>query len=399
MKILQVVPVFSDSFGGPVTVVRSLSKELAKKHDVTVYTTTALDSKHDFESCEEDVDGYHTVYFERTLKPLCYSGLFGQLNLSYGMMQSVKNNLQNFDVVHVHSWQQFPDVLVHYYATKYSVPYVLQVHGSLPNIMAKHGMKQMFNVLFGGPLLSDASNVIAITDIEANQYQNAEVPKNKISIIPNGLDMSKYSSLPPKGNFRKKHNIGVNQKIVLFLGRIHRIKGIENLVEAFAKTNEKINDSLLVIVGPDDGYLAEIKSLINTLKINDKVIFVGPLYGNDKLEAFLDADVYVLPSKYEIFGMTILESMACGTPVIVSENCGLANYLRDKAGLVAENNTVSIQTALFELLSNKIKLEQFRQNCKILIKNFDMHHLVSMYEMVYIEAINKGHIVNDRISA
>lgn len=134
MRILQVIPVFSDSFGGPVTAVRSISKELAKKHEVAVYTTAALDSKHDFDPKEEEINGYHVVYFPRTLRTLCYIGFLGQLNLSLGMFKAVKKDMKKFDVVHVHSWQQFPDILVHHFATKFQVPYILQTHGSIPEL-------------------------------------------------------------------------------------------------------------------------------------------------------------------------------------------------------------------------------------------------------------------------
>ncbi|GAI33437.1 unnamed protein product, partial [marine sediment metagenome] len=92
-----------------------------------------------------------------------------------------------------------------------------------------------------------------------------------------------------------------------------------------------VSDTLLVFVGPDDGYLPALKKLVKELMIEEKVLFTGPLFGKEKLEAYVDADVYVLPSSYEIFGLTVLEACACGTPVVVTEACGLANWVDQRA--------------------------------------------------------------------
>jgi len=170
---------------------------------------------------------------------------------------------------------------------------------------------------------------------------------------------------------------------VLFLGRIHKIKGIDILVKAFAKLIDKLDGVRLVIVGPDDGYLGELEALIKALKIEDSVLISGPLYGRDKLEAYVDAYVYVLPSRYETFPMSILEAVACGTPLILTENCGIAEYFRDKAGLVVKTDSHSLQEALLEMLMDREKQKTFRENCKTVIQKFNISETVSKLEKVY----------------
>lgn len=118
MKILQLIPAFSDRFGGTTTAVKSISKELAKRHEVTVYTTTSSGLKHDFKPSIQEFDGYTVYYFRRDLKPLYSSGLFGQVNFSLGMFNHVRKYLPCFDIIHVSSWREFPDILVHYFAKK-----------------------------------------------------------------------------------------------------------------------------------------------------------------------------------------------------------------------------------------------------------------------------------------
>jgi glycosyltransferase involved in cell wall biosynthesis len=221
--------------------------------------------------------------------------------------------------------------------------------------------------------------------MEAEQYKNIGVPEEKIEIIPNGIDMSQYADQPSKGSFKKKFSIKDNGKIVLYLGRIHRIKGIDILVEAFANVLKKLENVKLVVVGPDDGFLGELKQLIKALKVEDDVIMPGPLYGREKLEAYVDADFYVLPSRYETFPMTVLEAVACGKPVILTEKCGVAEYFRNKVGLVVKPDSKHLEEALLELLLNREKRAIFEKNSKTVIEKFTISQIASKLEKVYEE--------------
>ena len=155
-----------------------------------------------------------------------------------------------------------------------------------------------------------SSKVIALSQAEAQQYGDIGVPEEKTVIIPNGIDLSEYSHLPPKDLFKKKLNIDEEERIVLYLGRIHRIKGIDILVKAFAEVIEKLDDVRLVIVGPDDGYLSACRNLVSQLKVEEKILFTGGIFDIEKLRALVDADVFVLPSRYETFPDVILEAEA-----------------------------------------------------------------------------------------
>ncbi len=390
MKILQVVPVFSDPFGGPVTVVRSISKELAKKHDVVVYTTTALDPKHDFDPKEEEVNGYKVIYFKRTFKPLCYTGIFGQLNLSYGMMQAVKKTLRDFDVVHVHSWQQFPDVLVHHYATQYGVPYVLQVHGSLPKTKDRQSLKQIFMVLFGRKLMRDASKLIALSQIEVEQYGAYSAPTKKIAVIPNALSRSEFAKLPSKGSFREKYNVENDKKIILYLGRIHATKGIDLLIKAYAYlvNGFKYTNTILVIAGPDDGYLNEARCLANSLGVSNSVLFTGFIKGDDKIRAFVDADVFVTPSFYG-FPVTFLESCAIGLPIVTTTLGDTLDWIDNNVGFATPPTHFDIAKAINSILSNDELHRHFSVNCRNIVQTtFSSEQAVNTLTQVYQAAVD-----------
>ena len=389
MNILQVVPVFSDTFGGPVTVVRSVSKELAKKHEVTIYTTTASDTKHDFESREEEVNGYRVIYFPRNFKKIIYSDLFGQMNISLNMGKAVKDHLKEFDVVHIHSWQQFPDIIVCHYAKKYNVPFVLQAHGSLPRIGPKKLLKWIYDISFGYNVLRTASKVIAVSEIEAQQYRSMGVPNEKIVIIPSGIDFSEYNVLPLRGSFKQKIGIKDKEKIVLYLGRLHKIKGIDILVKAFTNIVRILNDVKLVIVGPDDGSLHKLQTLVKNKSLGNKVIFTGPLYGLDKIEAYVDSEIYVLPSRYEIFGMTILEACACAKPIIATKVGGVALdvIINGYTGLLVQpDNVLELGDALKYLLINEDRAKKMGMQARErVIKTYSIETCVKKIENLYNE--------------
>jgi glycosyltransferase involved in cell wall biosynthesis len=370
MKILQVVPVFSDPFGGPVSVVKSISKELAKRHEVVVYTTTALDPKHDFGNKTEEVDGYKIVYFRRTLRQLCYTDLFGQLNLSIDMIRALRLHLMEFDLVHIHSWQQFPDIMVSQFATKYKIPYILQVHGSLHKITTRKWLKTFYDASFGKRILKKASMVVALSSFEANQYQDYGVSNEEIVIIPNCIDFKEYANLSKKNGFKQKIGMDEKQKMILYLGRLHESKGINVLLMAYARIVEggHSEDYRLVIAGPDDGYLDELKSIIKSLGLSDSVICTGFLSREDRYNALIAADVFVTPSFYG-FPVTFLEACATGTPIVTTTLGDHLDWIDGRVGFVSLPTPPELSRAIISCISDDELHSKFSKNGRMLAKS------------------------------
>ena len=391
MRILQIIPVFSALFGGPVRVVRFISKELAKRHEVTVYTTSALDHRRDFKhsTFEDKLGGYRVVYFPRAFR-------FTGFNVSPSMARALKDTIVEYDVVHLHSWRHFQDVITHHYAKKYNVPYVLQVHGSLPWISAKQKLKLIYDVSFGYRLLRDASKVIALSRVEAEQYRSRGVPEEKIAIIPNGIDLSEYANLPPRGAFKKKFGIPEDKKVILYLGRIHRTKGIDLLVEAYAYLRKEMSykDAVLVIAGPDDGYLSKIKSLAQSLGVSISILFTGLLSEKDKIRAYGDSSVVVNVEPLNVYGLVPLEAAACSTPVIVSKTNAISEVvLNGKFGFSVEYGDVTtFASMLYRVLTDEKLAENLGKNGReYVLNNLGWNKIVEKYEQVYIDVIKNNH--------
>lgn len=374
MKILQVVQFFSAKHGGSAMVPYEMSKHLHDAgHDVTVITTD-FQMENDF---IDSLDGVEVIPFH------CQMNI-GSLLISTSMKKYLKQNVNKFDIIHMHNYRTYQNIVVHKFAKKHGIPYVLQAHGSVLPFFSNEQLKNLYDRVWGYRILKDASKVIALTKTEAEQYKKMGVEENKIEIVPNGIDLPEYENLPDRGVFRKKHGIKSNEKIVLFLGRLHRIKGVDLLVEAFSDMAPKMEGGKLVIAGPDDGFLSTLKAQIEDLKIDDDILFTGPLYGMDKLEAYVDADVYVLPSVYEIFGVTLLEACACGTPVIVTDRCGIADIM-GKVGYVVEYDKKQLQDAIFKILSDDRLRRKFGEEGRKLVRGeFTWGKIVNRFEEIYL---------------
>ena len=386
MKILQVTNFFKPSWesGGPARVVYEISKKLVERgHDVTVYTTDGYKSRLDVKKNKPvDVDRVKTYYFRNLSSYLTREMV---LMIPYYLPIVARRAIRDFDVIHIHEHRTMLAVVVHHYAKKYRVPYILQARGSVLPFFQKRGLKRIFDIFFGYKILRDASKVIALTKTEIEQYKKMGVDEGKIEIVPNGIDLSEYDNLPKRGEFRKKYLIREDEKVILYLGRIHKIKGIDLLVEAFSDLIKELDDIRLVIVGPDDGFLSSLKRQIEDLKIGDRILFTGPLYERDKLEAYVDADVYVLPSVYETFPVTVLEACACGTPVIVTDRCGIANIVNNNnVGYVVEYNKDQLQDAIFKILINEELRRYFGEGGKKLVREkFSWDIVVEQLEKIY----------------
>lgn len=380
MKLLYVV---SSWKGGEVKVAFDLSREFIRLgHVVAIYTTNLLMENEDL--YRKNINTFITfdVLISFIAKKM-------KLYITPQLVLALKN-IRHFDIIHLHGYRTFQNIIIHFHCKKYGIPYVLQAHGSIPRI-GKQGLKWIYDIVFGYKLLRDAAKVIALTRVEAEQYKSMGVPEEKIAIIPNGIDLSEYADLPPKGYFKKKFNIPEEKKIILYLGRIHRTKGIDLLIKAYAHliNKMKIKDTILVIVGPDDGYLKEVKKLTAALGVLKHVLFTGPLYGRDKLEAYVDSEFYVLPSRYETFPMTVLEAYACNKPVVASNVGGLNELVvNGETGLIFEaENHIELADKLIYMLKNpKETLKMGLNGRRIVEEKYSIEKIVDKLEDLYRQA-------------
>lgn len=343
MKILQVIPFFSPKFGGTVHSVRLLSQELVKRgHEVTIITSD-LDFDPEFARSVEQ----HSV----EIIPFPIVVNLGLFIYTPSMKTWLNQHINRYDIVHLHNYRAHQNTLATRAAIANNIPVILQAHGSVLPFFEKKGLKRLYDLVWGNEILTNASAVIALCESEVEQYRAMGIKNNKIIIIPNGIELSQFSDLPSKGTFRSKYHIPNDEKIILFLGRIHKIKGIDLLIDAYSELVQENPNVTLVIAGPGDNNILEIKNQIKNKNLKKEPLFTGPIYDQDKISAYVDADVYVLPSRYETFPNTVLEAWACRAPVIVTDRCLIADVV-ERAGYVVGCNPTELKNAIVDLISN-----------------------------------------------
>ncbi|MBF4475246.1 glycosyltransferase [Methanobacterium formicicum] len=386
MKVLQVSNFFKPSFesGGVARSVYNISKALAEKgHNITVFTTNYSMRDVGVETNKPlNVEGMCVYYFNNLRKFFP----FKIPPLPYYAPLIVRKEIKNFDMVHIHEHRTLLASIVYFYAKKNGIPYIIQSRGSVLPFYQTRLLKKFYDYCWGNKILKNAKTVIALTKEEVKQYESMGIDKDKIRIIPNSIDCDRKEKLI-KGKFRLDHGFSCNEQIILYLGRLDKIKGLDILVEAFADITKDFDNVKLVIVGHESKFMEFLKSLAEKHFIEDKVVFTGPLYGNDKFEAYLDADVYVLPSRYETFPNTVLESCACGTPVVVTDRCGISDLIKDNVGLVVKCEKTSLKVALVELLENDELRDRLSNNCTEFVNNnFNLEKIISKFVEIYKNA-------------
>ncbi len=389
MKILQVVstPPLAWDTGGPARIVYEVSKKLVKLgHEVTIVTSDIMKPGLRFGSHRrtENESGVKTLRFRNLSDHLAWKH---KVFISPGAAIYVRNHVREYDVVHLQDLISLQAVATSRYCRRCSVPYVLSAHGSLVWLGYSKAPSQLYGRLFGPNIIDNARFVLALTRSERLQYANLGVAAERIRLVPNGIETAQYARLPEKGRFKRKLGIREDRRVVLFLGRIHKIKGIDILVESFSRMSSIMDDAILVIAGPDDGYLTYAKSLVNAFGVEDRVLFPGPLYDEDKTEAFMDADVFVLPSEYEAFGITVLEAWACGTPVIVTERSAISDMV-ELAGIVVKHDASSLQIALENILKNHdLRIDLGEKGRNLVLGKFNLTEISKNLEGIYNECI------------
>ncbi len=332
-KIAIVTPAYlpTRAFGGPVTALYNLVKIFQRRgYDLKVYTTDIADpTKPDSQNRlphHEDVDG---VTVNRYRAIMSIAGYWITPSLFKDLMRD------DYDIIHAHCARSFQLDLAALVSAMRNKPLIATPHGSVYSYGVLGVQDNFHRLAFEMHnailklVLRRAARIIATSGEEMSQLTRFGAELRKTRLIPNPLDVSEFAHLPPIGTFRKRFGVNPSDKLILYVGRLASLKGVDTLIRAFAKISERRTNVWLFLVGPDDGYLSTVNRLIHELNCSARVRITGPLYKDTKLEAFVDSNLVVVPSRYESFGMTALEAFACSKPVIASFVGGLRELIDD----------------------------------------------------------------------
>jgi glycosyltransferase involved in cell wall biosynthesis len=356
MKILHVIGSLDPAAGGTTSVLAALARHQTNAgHSVAVCTT---DRGHP----PSKLLGVEAV--ARVLKTAvdlhCFGVDFSPLLYSRSMARWLRNSISRFDIVHIHGVYRFPMAYAARCAHMQTVPYIVRPHGSLDPYLFRQSstsvvLKRLYERWFALPLLN-AAGAIHYTSEDERERASFLRLRAPSFVVPNGIDWDRFEQLPRRGAFRVRLGIG-SVPLALFLGRINFKKGLDLLVPAFAQLRRLHPDAHLAIVGPDnEGYGAKVRQWVRDCGLEQWVHLVDRLDGPEVLQAYVDADVFVLSSYTENFGLTVVEAMACGVPVVISDQVNIHRAVQDAgAGVVTRCDIDEIAEAMAALLSDEAR--------------------------------------------
>ena len=269
-------------------------------------------------------------------------------------------------------------MVVYLLANRLGTPYVVCPAGALPIFGRSRFIKLLYNKLWGKSIIRKANYCIAVTEKEIADFETYGVGRKKIQVIPNGVDVEAV----PKPNPEIWKQLGLpDRPFILFLGRLNEIKGPDLLLEAYADCSIGFD---LVYVGPDGGMLEKLKMYREKAGMVNNVHFVGPLYGDDKYQAYYAAQALVVPSRHEAMSIVAVESGITGTAVMLSDQCGFDEVQDVGGGIVVTASVEGLRKGLLHLERNRRNLpvmgECLREH---ILENFAWGKLVKRYDTLY----------------
>jgi glycosyltransferase involved in cell wall biosynthesis len=334
MRIGFVIPYFYPAleYGGTPRVAYEFARSLVRRgHQVTVVTTDA-GGRNRIGGPSAILDGVKVFYYPNLSNYLAYKQ---RLFFPPRLFRSIQRDLSSFDIVHIHEFRSLLTVAAHSALRKLNIPYVLSPHGGLQRL-GKERLKTLFDRLWGRRILRDAAALCAVSNLEIQDAAQYGIRTQRISLLPNPIDEDLYKTLPPCGRFIEKWNL-IGKRVVLFLGRLNWIKGIDVLIDAVPLLAD-IPNLHLVIAGPDDGAEEALRTRALNKQLAEKVTFTGFLNDSEKLHALVDSQLVVLPSRREGFPGTALEALAAAKPVVLSSMCGTVDGLSGGPGTTVFRN-------------------------------------------------------------
>ena len=317
---LQVLPHLDPVYGGVSAVVPRLARQLSTREGLRIRMAA-------FCSADEDLPVDHEQLTELSVWPLSRSAWAFNPALRKQFSEVVRSS----EGVHIHGLWESSTLIAASASRKAGVPYILSAHGMLePWALAnKQAKKALYAAMFEHRNVAGAACLHALTHAEALDYRRFGYT-GPIGVVPNGVE-ARSSANPAE--FLARYPKMKGKRLLLFLGRIHYKKGIDLLVKAWAEVAALYPDVLLVIAGPDsEQTLARVEQSVASLSLENRVVFTGMLDVDLKWSALAAASYFILPSYSEGLSVAALEAMSIGLPLILSEQCNLAQVAKSGAG-------------------------------------------------------------------
>jgi glycosyltransferase involved in cell wall biosynthesis len=338
IKILHVIRDISPETGGPVSAIRGLSHAQIERGDEIRIVTTDYGL----------ADGYTSAEHE-----FIYPCSFEAWRYAPSLGKAMKKHIKWADAVHIHTLWEYPSLIAARMARTLNKPFLLRPCGMLDAWSMGQGSlkKKIYLKLFSKDLYSDFCRLHFTTEAEK---EKSIYPAHLDSvIIENGISDVAFSDANNARDFFSHFPELTGKRIVLFLGRIHPKKQPDIALGAFAQAAVEFPKAHMVFAGPyEDSYRDKLVKMARKLGVHKKITFTGMIQGASLYGSFRAAEMFVLPSMQENFGLAVAEAMANACPVIVSEHVDIKGYIqKGEAGLVCDATADAFAVAIHRVMS------------------------------------------------
>ena len=397
MKILQVIQRYPPSVGGSQRHVQRISEELVKRgHEVTVVTTSSanitdvrgistagLTYKNRLMDVpgESDENGVHVLRFGPSFQMLSYL-------VTPRLFRYLRWNAKDFDIVHAHCYMYAEPDAVMLALRGSETPFILTAH----DVFTTQGglikaMKGVYDRTLGRMTLRHAKRLIALNEENKRQHLLLGCDQSTIVTVPNGIDFKTYYHL--KRDKELHDMLGKPKHVILCISRILEYKGLQHILDAAPAILKQYPDTLFVFVGEDLGYGAELKKRALDADVINHCLFTGSISDEKLIKYYGIADVFVLPSIGEGFGLVALEAMSADVPCVLADHGGLKHVLENIGGFGLDMDgdiAGQITGHVISLLKKRPSLEREQ---RLIRDEYSWSAVAAKLESVYGQALEK----------
>lgn len=298
----------------------------------------------------------------------------------------IKALVDDADVIHLMGHWGVLNVLTYWAIRCAGKPYVVCPAGALPIFGRSSLLKRLYNAFIGRAIIRNASAWIAVTEAELPHFEAYGIPPSRVTVIPNGVCAEDFLATDTVDGLDQ---LGEGP-IILFMGRLNLIKGPDLLLNAFIRIAGQLSSYQLVFAGPDGGMMEELRALTERNALSGRVHFLGHVEGAIKSAIYHRAALLVVSSRQEAMSIVALEAGICGTPVLLTDQCGFSEIRSIDPRLEVSASAEALAGSMVSLLADSARLESIALEWKrFVMTKYAWEVVVPRYPMLYRELLGR----------
>jgi len=375
LRVLQVVPSMSPRDGGPTRAIATIERALSEAGvEVTTLTTDHELKLHGGLGALAAENGVRRIYAHKWLDPY---------KVAPGLVARLMQGMEGHDIVHIHALFSFASTAAAWVARRRRVPYVVRPLGTLGGYGMRARRRQLKRVslaLVEGPILRRAAAVHFTSQAELEEANALGLPMRSV-VIPLGVDADRGAPATPL-----PHRALAGRRVILFLSRLDPKKNVEALIDAVASSPILSRSCALLIAGAGEpGYVASLQARTAAAGLSDRTVWLGHVEGAQKRAAFATADVFVLPSFSENFGIAAIEALHAGVPCVLARGVAIAREIDEAgAGLAVAPEAGAVALALQRILDTDLQRSMAQHASQFAGREYSVQamakRLIALYE-------------------